>query len=262
MYRVLIAIPLFQNEWTRSQASIIASLTSACVNLILIMVLSLVYEKLAFKLTQWGRLRSGDDLPTSLISYTTVEHRLTVTSLVRSPHQYGHPCSVPNCIAQCKLAPCNTVTSPLRSLLSSVTVLVRFHCIMGDQIYPGLSVLWFLSHIYSRSPLSIPLLYLTIIFLAFIFISLSTLHPATQSLLLFSSISCNGFLIFVHLPFCRLWYFTFSLELDKSFVYGHQHLSRTSMILQFNSIQLLYSRLNSIVCIQVVHNNLRSIYID
>ena len=54
MYRVLIAIPLFQNEWTRSQASIIASLTSACVNLILIMALSLVYEKLAFKLTQWG----------------------------------------------------------------------------------------------------------------------------------------------------------------------------------------------------------------
>ena len=55
MYRVLIAIPLFQNEWTRSQASIIASLTSACVNLVLIMALSLVYEKLAFKLTQWGK---------------------------------------------------------------------------------------------------------------------------------------------------------------------------------------------------------------
>ena len=55
MYRVLIAIPLFQNEWTRSQASIIASLTSACVNLILIMALSLVYEKLAFRLTQWGK---------------------------------------------------------------------------------------------------------------------------------------------------------------------------------------------------------------
>ena len=55
MYRVLIAIPLFQNEWTRSQASIIASLTSACVNLVLIMALSLVYEKLAFRLTQWGK---------------------------------------------------------------------------------------------------------------------------------------------------------------------------------------------------------------
>ena len=32
---------------------------------------------------------------------------------------YGHHCSVPNCISQCKLAPCNTITSPLRSLLPS-----------------------------------------------------------------------------------------------------------------------------------------------
>ena len=33
---------------------------------------------------------------------------------------------------------------------------------------------------------------------------------------------------------------------------------------EFNSIQFLYSRLNSrpIICIQVVHNNLRSIYVD
>ena len=30
-------------------------------------------------------------------------------------------------------------------------------------------------------------------------------------------------------------------------------------LIQFNSIQLLYSRLNSIIYIQVVHNNLRSI---
>ena len=49
----------------------------------------------------------------------TVEPRLTVTSLVRSPHNYGHPGSVPICILQCKLAPCNTVTYPLRSLLPS-----------------------------------------------------------------------------------------------------------------------------------------------
>ena len=49
----------------------------------------------------------------------TVKPRLTVTSLVRLPHHYGHPCSVPNCIPQCKFAPCNKVTSPLRSLLSS-----------------------------------------------------------------------------------------------------------------------------------------------
>ena len=54
MYRVLVAIPLFQNEWTRSQASAIASLSSAVVNLILIMALGKVYEKLALKLTQWG----------------------------------------------------------------------------------------------------------------------------------------------------------------------------------------------------------------
>ena len=56
MYRVLIAIPLFQNEVTRSQASTIASMSSAIVNLILIMALGKVYEKLALKLTQWGRL--------------------------------------------------------------------------------------------------------------------------------------------------------------------------------------------------------------
>ena len=49
----------------------------------------------------------------------TVEPRLTVTSLVRSPHHYGHPCSVPYCIPQCKLALCNTGTFTLRSLLPS-----------------------------------------------------------------------------------------------------------------------------------------------
>ncbi|KAK2192818.1 hypothetical protein NP493_22g05054 [Ridgeia piscesae] len=67
MYRVLIAIPLFQNEWTRSQASIIASLTSACVNLVLIMALSLVYEKLAFRLTQWEMHRTQTEFENQLI---------------------------------------------------------------------------------------------------------------------------------------------------------------------------------------------------
>ena len=47
----------------------------------------------------------------------TVQPHLTVTSLLKSRHHYGHPCSVPNCTPQCKLTPCNTVTSPLRSLL-------------------------------------------------------------------------------------------------------------------------------------------------
>ena len=33
----------------------IASMTAACVNLVLIMALGKVYEKLALKLTQWGK---------------------------------------------------------------------------------------------------------------------------------------------------------------------------------------------------------------
>ena len=55
MYRVLIAIPLFQNNELRSKAMMIASGSAAVVNLILIMALGKVYEKLALKLTQWGK---------------------------------------------------------------------------------------------------------------------------------------------------------------------------------------------------------------
>ena len=47
----------------------------------------------------------------------TVKTHFTVTSFVRSPHHYGHICLVPNYIPPCKFAPCNTDTSPLRSLL-------------------------------------------------------------------------------------------------------------------------------------------------
>lgn len=54
MYRILVSIPLFQNETLRGQANLIASTSSAMVNLILIMALGKVYEKLALKLTQWG----------------------------------------------------------------------------------------------------------------------------------------------------------------------------------------------------------------
>ena len=55
MYRVIISIPLFQNKALRGKASLIASISSAVVNLILIMSLGKVYEKLAFKMTQWGK---------------------------------------------------------------------------------------------------------------------------------------------------------------------------------------------------------------
>lgn len=54
MYRVLISIPLFQNKTLRPNAATIASMTAAVVNLILIMALGKVYEKLALKLTLWG----------------------------------------------------------------------------------------------------------------------------------------------------------------------------------------------------------------
>ena len=54
MYRVLVSIPLFQSPTLRPRAQIIASMSAAVVNLILIMALGRVYEKLAKKMTQWG----------------------------------------------------------------------------------------------------------------------------------------------------------------------------------------------------------------
>lgn len=54
IYRVLVSIPLFQNSTFRSQAQAIANMTGAVVNLILIMAMSRVYEKLAHRLTAWG----------------------------------------------------------------------------------------------------------------------------------------------------------------------------------------------------------------
>ena len=50
------------------------------------------------------------------------------------------------------------------------------------------------------------------------------------------------------------------LQTGDAYSAEEKHRARAVVrIVQFNSIQLLYSRLNSIVCIQVVHNNLRSI---
>ncbi|CAH1775497.1 unnamed protein product [Owenia fusiformis] len=66
MYRVLIAIPLFQNPLLRSKASVIASMSAAIVNLILIMALGRVYEKLAYKLTQWEMHRTQTEFEDQL----------------------------------------------------------------------------------------------------------------------------------------------------------------------------------------------------
>lgn len=54
IYRIVVSIPLFQHETLKSQAQVIANLSGAVVNLMLIMALGRFYEKLAYKLTTWG----------------------------------------------------------------------------------------------------------------------------------------------------------------------------------------------------------------
>ncbi|KAK3105042.1 hypothetical protein FSP39_015898 [Pinctada imbricata] len=66
MYRVLVSIPLFQNKTLRPRAALIASTSSAVVNLILIMALGKVYEKLALKLTQWEMHRTQTEFEDQL----------------------------------------------------------------------------------------------------------------------------------------------------------------------------------------------------
>ncbi|XP_064611439.1 anoctamin-7-like [Liolophura sinensis] len=66
MYRVLISIPLFQSKTLRPNAATIASMTAAVVNLILIMALGKVYEKLALKLTLWEMHRTQTEFEDQL----------------------------------------------------------------------------------------------------------------------------------------------------------------------------------------------------
>ena len=56
IYRTLVQIPLFQNETLRPVAQMIASMSGAMVNLCFIMMLGRLYEKLALKLTTWGKI--------------------------------------------------------------------------------------------------------------------------------------------------------------------------------------------------------------
>lgn len=55
IYRIVVSIPLFQHETLKSQAQVIANLSGALVNLVLIMTLGRFYEKIAYKMTTWGR---------------------------------------------------------------------------------------------------------------------------------------------------------------------------------------------------------------
>ncbi|XP_071945717.1 anoctamin-7-like isoform X1 [Antedon mediterranea] len=66
MYRVLISIPLFQNKALRSQAQSIASMSSAVVNLILIMSLGQVYQLLAQILNDWEMHRTQTEYEDNL----------------------------------------------------------------------------------------------------------------------------------------------------------------------------------------------------
>ena len=56
IYRTLVQIPLFQNDSLRPMAQMIASMSGAMINLVFIMMLGRVYEKLALRLTTWGKV--------------------------------------------------------------------------------------------------------------------------------------------------------------------------------------------------------------
>ncbi|XP_041480782.1 anoctamin-7-like isoform X2 [Lytechinus variegatus] len=66
MYRVLISIPLSQNELFRSNAQTIASISGAILNLILIMVLGQVYQKLAVIMNDWEMHRTQTEYEDNL----------------------------------------------------------------------------------------------------------------------------------------------------------------------------------------------------
>ena len=52
---VVVTATNFQDETLRPVAQMIASMSGAMLNLVLIMALGRVYEKLAFALTTWGK---------------------------------------------------------------------------------------------------------------------------------------------------------------------------------------------------------------
>jgi len=66
IYRTLVQIPLFQNETFRPVAPMVASMTGALVNLVFIMMLGRVYEKLALKLTTWEMHRTQSEFDDNL----------------------------------------------------------------------------------------------------------------------------------------------------------------------------------------------------
>ena len=56
LYRIAIGIALYRGTTgvVRAQASTVASMTAALINLIFIMILGTIYQKIALQLTRWG----------------------------------------------------------------------------------------------------------------------------------------------------------------------------------------------------------------
>ena len=71
IYRTLVQIPLFQNETFRPVAPMVASMTGALVNLVFIMMLGRVYEKLALKLTTWGKNKKKSKKVSLSVDFST-----------------------------------------------------------------------------------------------------------------------------------------------------------------------------------------------
>ncbi|XP_076451373.1 anoctamin-7-like [Babylonia areolata] len=66
IYRAVMTVVLFDNRDLRSRASLISSLSAALVNLLLILVLGRVYERLALRLTQWEMHRTQQEFEDQL----------------------------------------------------------------------------------------------------------------------------------------------------------------------------------------------------
>ncbi|GAB6018699.1 Anoctamin-7 [Chamberlinius hualienensis] len=58
LYRIIVSIPLFQNPNTRSHADLVSNLTGSVVQLIIILILGKVYEKIAQIITDWEMHRT------------------------------------------------------------------------------------------------------------------------------------------------------------------------------------------------------------
>lgn len=58
VYKLLVIHPLYKSHEFQAHANQLVSATGAILNLIIIMILSRVYEKLALLLNHWGMLSS------------------------------------------------------------------------------------------------------------------------------------------------------------------------------------------------------------